>query len=833
MCSIATLRNTREPSPIRPAFAVPIRPQLPAVMAPPSPSNDLPTGTSVAAARKLKLLEARLRPNVEDPTSSSPARSRDAMSPSSPTAHSPAVVFQRPAATPRAPPGGNENEDDDVASFTTDGSFASPRDVPLKACPPMRPETLLPPSIGRSRSISWDRNYAPRVDRTLDAFVDLEQAAAAAIAAKEPVKAGSTKLGKTPAAPAKKSLRRKRTRAVAGLGSPATSSGLAAAATGPARKTMKVDEYFKPSSASKGRTVAKAAVRKSAANGVRRELGFQSPAVSPALGTAPHAPALPLPQGRRQSSEGANDEVECNDAAGPRPADTYGHMRALIDSLRAELAVSNEESTRAAAEAATLEAENEDLRAQLDEMAELRKRATAADDAEKALATTAAKMARMRTQLRYGLTESAVGKRADARREAALQSERLGRIVTERNGTAFSEVWDDGIALRENSDRLRKVQADRERLERKRRELAKMKKAMPPPPPPGTPYENTPEYAAEVDEILKLRSAALKREETQLMEDRAKMVMERDCLLRELSRQNDESNSGFGNFPILGDRYLLLNLLGRGGFSEVFRAYDFESARFVACKVHQLASNWSEARKQSFLRHMLRENEIHKSLSHPRILRAHDSFELDNLTVVSVLDLCNGTDLDVVLRKNGALPEREARSIIAQVFAGLVYLDQHDIVHYDLKPGNILLDNGQVRITDFGLSKINTESAPDGLMDLTSQGAGTMWYLPPECFAPKAAGGGGPRISTKVDVWSAAVILFQCLFGTKPFGHGQSQEQFFRENTASKETLQFPARPGVSDAAKDFIRLCLTRNVADRPDVHAASNHPFLQTGRK
>jgi tousled-like kinase len=125
------------------------------------------------------------------------------------------------------------------------------------------------------------------------------------------------------------------------------------------------------------------------------------------------------------------------------------------------------------------------------------------------------------------------------------------------------------------------------------------------------------------------------------------------------------------------------------------------------------------------------------------------------------------------------------------------------------------------------------QSAPDGMMELTSQGAGTMWYLPPECFASKGPGNPGPRISTKVDVWSAGVILYQMLFGGKPFGHGQTQEQFYRENTCAREKLQFPLRPGISENAKEFIRLCLTRNVADRPDVRTAARHPFLAEARK
>ncbi len=110
------------------------------------------------------------------------------------------------------------------------------------------------------------------------------------------------------------------------------------------------------------------------------------------------------------------------------------------------------------------------------------------------------------------------------------------------------------------------------------------------------------------------------------------------------------------------------------------------------------------------------------------------------------------------------------RSIITQVVSALKYLNEikPPVIHYDLKPGNILLSNGNIcgdiKITDFGLSKIMDEDNynPEHGMDLTSQGAGTYWYLPPECFV---VGKTPPKISSKVDVWSVGVIFYQCLYG--------------------------------------------------------------------
>uniref|UniRef100_A0A182TFR6 Protein kinase domain-containing protein n=1 Tax=Anopheles melas TaxID=34690 RepID=A0A182TFR6_9DIPT len=312
----------------------------------------------------------------------------------------------------------------------------------------------------------------------------------------------------------------------------------------------------------------------------------------------------------------------------------------------------------------------------------------------------------------------------------------------------------------------------------------------------------------ECDEILKLRQSALKKEDADLQLEMEKLERERNLHIRELKRIHNEDQSRFNNHPVLNDRYLLLMLLGKGGFSEVHKAFDLKEQRYVACKVHQLNKDWKEDKKANYIKHALREYNIHKALDHPRVVKLYDVFEIDANSFCTVLEYCDGHDLDFYLKQHKTIPEKEARSIIMQVVSALKYLNEikPPIIHYDLKPGNILLTEGnvcgEIKITDFGLSKVMDEENynPDHGMDLTSQGAGTYWYLPPECFV---VGKNPPKISSKVDVWSVGVIFYQCLYGKKPFGHNQSQATILEENTILKATeVQFANKPTVSNEAK-------------------------------
>uniref|UniRef100_H2UCJ5 non-specific serine/threonine protein kinase n=1 Tax=Takifugu rubripes TaxID=31033 RepID=H2UCJ5_TAKRU len=436
-------------------------------------------------------------------------------------------------------------------------------------------------------------------------------------------------------------------------------------------------------------------------------------------------------------------------------------------------------------------------------------------------------------------------------RDKSMQDRlRLGHFTTVRHGASFTEQWTDGYAFQNLIKSQERVSSQREDMERQRKLLGKRKPAsLAPTPPPSTEQNKRKKGINDItspywqlisgryheqEEIFKLRIIHLKKEEAEIQAELEQLERIRNLHIRELKRIHNEDNSQFKDHPTLNERYLLLHLLGRGGFSEVFKAFDLTEQRYVAIKIHQLNKNWKEEKKQNYHKHACREYRIHKELDHPRIVKLYDYFSLDTDSFCTVLEYCDGNDLDFYLKQNKLMTEKEGRSIVMQIVNALKYLNQihPPIIHYDLKPGNILLVNGtacgEIRITDFGLSKImddDSYSSADG-MDLTSQGAGTYWYLPPECFV---MGKDPPKISNKVDVWSVGVIFYQCLYGRKPFGHNLSQQDILQENTILKATeVHFPPKPTVTTDAKAFIRRCLAYHKEDRLDVLQLASDPFL-----
>ncbi|EGT33534.1 CBN-TLK-1 protein [Caenorhabditis brenneri] len=463
------------------------------------------------------------------------------------------------------------------------------------------------------------------------------------------------------------------------------------------------------------------------------------------------------------------------------------------------------------------------------------------------------------------LIEKNIIERKALRDKTAADSPRIGCFKTTRTADSFRDQWVDGWAFAEIDKKNDQITAERNEivaasaLLKKRKPLGIGKEPKRPQAMnsqndsngmqpstsnnangddaifrrPEEPKEIQYQEYIELDEIYKLRREHLRKEETDLGLERERLDRERQYHMRELKRVANESASQFKDHPLLHKRYLMLNLLGKGGFSEVWKAFDMEENRYVACKIHHVNKEWKEEKKANYVKHAMREKDIHKSLDHCRIVKQYDLLTIDNHSFCTVLEYVPGNDLDFYLKQNKSISEKEARSIIMQVVSALVYLNEKStpIIHYDLKPANILLESGNtsgaIKITDFGLSKIMEGENDDHDLgiELTSQFAGTYWYLPPETFIVPP-----PKITCKVDVWSIGVIFYQCIYGKKPFGNDLTQQKILEYNTIiNAREVSFPSKPQVSSAAQDFIRRCLQYRKEDRADVFELARHELFK----
>jgi len=482
------------------------------------------------------------------------------------------------------------------------------------------------------------------------------------------------------------------------------------------------------------------------------------------------------------------------------------------------------------------------LKAEMDRCKQLEKEVVAKDEKisqnQRALDTEMSDIAKKSLHALSALLRvKAAEERKKAREISNNNCLRLASIKYAPKGTSYSETLEEGYAFKDLKEKQAKVAKRKEELEGLRRGLTRRRTAAGVAPAANGRDDEDAIY--QQDEYLKGKQMLLKDEEKDLNSEHEALQRERDLHVRELRRIYHEDASPFNDDDkrLLINRYLLISLLGRGGFSEVHKAYDLLQNIEVAVKIHQVNGQWSKEKKDNYAKHAMRELRICKELDHPRMVSLLEVFDINATTFCTVLDYCKGGDLEEYLKENKILPEKEARVIIMQIFSGLKYLNTRSppIIHYDLKPGNILFDDTGARITDFGLAKIyEDESAGQGgEMELTSQGAGTYWYLPPECFV--FDGKTAPTISSKVDVWSAGVIFYQMLFGKRPFGDSESQLHILKNQTILNEArqLDFPARPVVSQEAKDFIRRCLMYNKDVRPEMLTICEDPYLKKPRQ
>jgi serine/threonine-protein kinase len=213
-----------------------------------------------------------------------------------------------------------------------------------------------------------------------------------------------------------------------------------------------------------------------------------------------------------------------------------------------------------------------------------------------------------------------------------------------------------------------------------------------------------------------------------------------------------------GRFPvgiILGERYRILGLLGRGGMGEVYRAHDLKLEQQVALKFlpESAASN------PSLMERFRGEVRIARQVSHRNVCRVYDIGDVNGVAFIS-MEYVDGEDLASLLRRIGRLPGDKALEFARKLCAGLAAAHEKGVLHRDLKPANIMIDGrGQLLIMDFGLAAV--ADAITG-HDIRS---GTPAYLSPEQRD-------GREVTVRSDIYALGIVLAEMFTGSRPAADG-------------------------------------------------------------
>jgi serine/threonine-protein kinase len=264
------------------------------------------------------------------------------------------------------------------------------------------------------------------------------------------------------------------------------------------------------------------------------------------------------------------------------------------------------------------------------------------------------------------------------------------------------------------------------------------------------------------------------------------------------------STSGYdeGRFlpgTLLGGRYRIIGLLGRGGMGEVYRATDLALGQSVALKFLPVEA----AQDQRLLERFHAEVRIARQVSHPNVCRVYDIGQAEGMPFIS-MEYVDGEDLASLLLRIGRLPADKALEAARKICAGLAAAHDRGIIHRDLKPQNIMMNKrGDVVIMDFGLAAIADQLSGAEVRN------GTPAYMAPEQLR-------GSEVTARSDIYALGLVFYELFTGKRPFDANTVQAMLRQQESAqltSMTSLAADIDPGV----EKVIRRCLDPDPARRP----------------
>lgn len=252
----------------------------------------------------------------------------------------------------------------------------------------------------------------------------------------------------------------------------------------------------------------------------------------------------------------------------------------------------------------------------------------------------------------------------------------------------------------------------------------------------------------------------------------------------------------------INERYEILKSIGEGGMANVYLAHDEILDRDVAIKVLRgdLENN------EKFIRRFQREAKSVSDLSHPNIVEVYDVGEEDGQHYI-VMEYIDGKTLKQLVQKRGALTVAEVIDIMSQLTDGLVQAHDAYIIHRDIKPQNIMiLDNGMVKITDFGIAMSMNATQ----LTQTNSVMGSVHYLPPEQASGKGA-------TTKSDIYSAGILMYELLTGSVPFKGDNAVEIALKQMKERIPSIR-KQNPLIPQSIENIVLKATAKNPKNRYD---------------
>src|SRR5438874_4467318 len=245
--------------------------------------------------------------------------------------------------------------------------------------------------------------------------------------------------------------------------------------------------------------------------------------------------------------------------------------------------------------------------------------------------------------------------------------------------------------------------------------------------------------------------------------------------------------------------YRIVELLGRGGMSVVYRAQHVRLGRPAALKLLAATLGPGDHRER-----FLRESKLAASLDHPGIVPVFDAGEEDGLLYIAMAYV-EGSDLRTLLVREGKLPLRRALRILGQVASALDAAHARGLVHRDVKPANILVGPGdRAYLSDFGVVK---ELAAAGTTR-TGSFVGTIEYSAPEQIE-------GKDVDARADVYALACVLYECVVGTQPF-HRSSNVAVLNAHLHASPPKLTKSAPDLPVALERVLAKALSKSRLDR-----------------